>query len=231
MVSPRFLTVFHHWDQGVRAARFLGEELLADLHPGSALRRRQIAVKLVHGLRVAQTPEVWQAPFLLAGFSWFPARVGRRSEMDCRKARDLLRSPSWARSITATTPSTPGMARQADLNPASRNFRTAFCECFGCSAESFQEELLRRGVPASWRPLASVVRRLAPGFFRADLEYLGRVGATTDWLEFKLLANGIPHDPGLNHGLLRKGLHLRISGHRLFKIYENIAKAQRESFR
>jgi hypothetical protein len=70
---------------------------------------------------------------------------------------------------------------------------------------------------------------LSPDFFRADLEYLARVGETTAWQAFRTLANGIREDLALNHGLLRKGLHLRISGSRLMEIFWEITKHRPES--
>jgi hypothetical protein len=78
--------------------------------------------------------------------------------------------------------------------------------------------------------VASGVRLLSPNFFHEDLEYLARVGRTTDWLEFRMLATQLHRDATLNHGLLRKGLHLRISGSRLIRVYEEVSRRRRESF-
>ncbi len=80
------------------------------------------------------------------------------------------------------------------------------------------------------RPLAWLVRSLSPNYFRPDLEYAERIGETRDWEAFWTLANSIRRDMILNHGLLRAGLHLRISGYRLIKVYQEITRHRRESF-
>ncbi len=122
------------------------------------------------------------------------------------------------------------MATERHTNPAPLSFKAAFCECFRCPAQAFEERLLRRCLPPESRPPATVVRLLSPSFFRQDLEYLGRIGETTTWLEFSSLVNRIRHNPDLNRGLVRKGLHLRMSGIRLFRVYEQITARRRESF-
>ena len=121
------------------------------------------------------------------------------------------------------------MPNQIHLEPAPGSFKAAFCDCFGCPPEAFQETLLRKCVRPPLRPVAALVRLLSPGFFGEDLEYLARVGQTTTWLEFQTLANGIREDLVLNDGLLRKDLHLRISGSRLFEVYREITEHRRES--
>ncbi len=115
--------------------------------------------------------------------------------------------------------------------PAPRKFKVDFCECFGCPIEAFPEALLRKSIHPPLRPLAWLVRRLFPTYFRNDLEYTERIGEANSWEAFWTLANGIRQDLALNHGLLRKGLHLRISGYCLIKVYEEITRRRRESFR
>ena len=122
------------------------------------------------------------------------------------------------------------MAAQTHTTPAPGSFKAAFCECFGCAVEAFQETLFWKCVRPALRPVASLVRLLSPRFFRPDLEYLGQVGETTTWEGFWTLATRIHEDLALNHGLLRKGLHLRISGSRLIELYREITRHRRESF-
>ena len=74
----------------------------------------------------------------------------------------------------------------------------------------------------------SLIRLISPDFFRDDLDYLERVGRATTWPGFWTLANRIPYYFVWNHGL-RKRLHLRISGARLIKIYEEVAERRRQS--
>lgn len=122
------------------------------------------------------------------------------------------------------------MRDQASNAGTVRKFKTDFCECFGSPLEAFQQTLFRKCVHPPLRPLAWLVRLVFPGFFREDLAYLERIGETTTWEGFWTLANRIRENTVLNHGLLRKGCHLRISGSRLIKIYQQMAERRRESF-
>ncbi len=110
-----------------------------------------------------------------------------------------------------------------------RDFKAAFCECFGCPPEAFEKALFRKCLAPALRPVASLVRLLSPAFFREDLRYLARVGKTNSWREFWTLATHIRRDPGLSHGLLRKALHLRISGARLISTYQQITARRLKS--
>jgi hypothetical protein len=121
------------------------------------------------------------------------------------------------------------VASETHTDPAPLTFKAAFCECFGCPDEAFGPKLFWRCLDPGRRPLAWLVRRLASGFFRADLEYLERAGETTTWFGLWTLANDIRDDAQLNYGLLRKGLHLRISGIRLIKTYEKITAHRRRA--
>ncbi len=110
-----------------------------------------------------------------------------------------------------------------------RTFKSAFCECFACPPEAFQERLLNWCLDHDLRPVAWAVRRVSPNYFRADLEYLQRVGETNTWVDFWVLANRIRQEPDLNAGFFRKNCHLRISGERLIKAYEKITEHRRQS--
>ena len=121
-----------------------------------------------------------------------------------------------------------GMANQTHTGPAPLNFKAAFCEAFGCPEDAFQEALFQKCLLPRSRPLVSLIRLISPDFFRDDLDYLERVGRATTWPGFWTLANRIPYYFVWNHGL-RKRLHLRISGARLIKIYEEVAERRRQS--
>ncbi len=122
------------------------------------------------------------------------------------------------------------MANRTDTAAAPKTFRAAFCECFRCPAEAFLDTFFRKALHPPLRPLAWLVRRVAPRFFREDLQHLERIGETCAWQEYSTLANQIRGDVTLNHGLLRKGLHLRVSGFRLIRLYQQITKRRRQSF-
>jgi len=120
---------------------------------------------------------------------------------------------------------THAVSNQRETPLMRRPFQGAFCERFGCPAESFQHSLLRESMDPWLRPLASLVQRVCPSFFHNDLEYLARVGDASTWPEVWSLANYIRSDPCLNRGLLRRGLHLRVSGMRLIQTYARVAEA------
>ena len=122
------------------------------------------------------------------------------------------------------------MARASNPINAFSNFKTAFCEHFGCAAESFLPELFSRSLDPGWRPIASGLRRTWPGFFASDLRYLERIGEARSWSEVVFLANSIRSEESLNHGLVRKTFHLRISGARLLKLREEISQARQLAY-
>lgn len=109
------------------------------------------------------------------------------------------------------------------------DFKTAYCEHFGCAPEAFLDHLLPRSCDLVWRPVVCVLRRAKPDVFVPDLRYLQRVGQAKSWSEVVFLANGIPSNGALTRGWLRQGLHLRISGARLTKIGQQIAQSRQES--
>ena len=121
------------------------------------------------------------------------------------------------------------MAKACKPTTAFTNFKTAFCEHFGCSQETFLAEFFWKSLDPGWRPIAFVLRRLWPGYFASDLRYLERIGEATGWYEVNSLANGIRSDEFLNQGLLRKFFHLRISGARIVKLREEISQARRDA--
>ncbi len=123
------------------------------------------------------------------------------------------------------------MAKACNSVTAFTDFKNAFCEHFGCSAEAFLPRLFAKSLDPGWRAVASGIQRISPNFFARDLHYLERIGEARSWHEVAFLANSIRSDEALNHGLLRKTLHLRISGARLMKLREEITKARQSDCR
>ena len=121
------------------------------------------------------------------------------------------------------------MAKASKPTTAITNFKTAFCEHFGCSQETFLAEFFWKSLDPGWRPIAFGLRRVWPGYFASDLRYLERIGEATGWHEVNSLANGIRSEETLNRGLLRKFLHFRISGSRVMNVREEISKARRDA--
>lgn len=114
------------------------------------------------------------------------------------------------------------MALVITVTTTAANFKEAFCRRFGCTEEAFLEELFWRALAPRWRWLVSLLRRVNRGAFRADFEYLERIGAATSWRDVASLANGIRRDPGVNRGFWRRSLQLRISGEHLLKLRAEI---------
>ena len=83
------------------------------------------------------------------------------------------------------------MAKSSQPATAFTDFKTAFCEHFGCASKTFLPELFSKSLDPCWRPVAFILRRLWPDFFARDLRCLERIGEATSWHEVTSLANGI----------------------------------------
>ena len=106
------------------------------------------------------------------------------------------------------------------------DFKTVFCEHFGCSEEEFLTELLWKSLDPVWRPIAAGLQHMWPDFFARDLAYLKRMGQARSWDEVVDLAHRIPSARSLDRSWLRETLHLRISGYRVLTVTGEITKAR-----
>jgi hypothetical protein len=100
----------------------------------------------------------------------------------------------------------------------SRNFKSLFCERFGCSFESFENLLFWKSLPPGRRLFAFVISLLFPQFFYRDFEHIRLLAQANSKHEISALINALPHDYLLSQGLLRGILRVRISGYRLMRL-------------
>lgn len=113
---------------------------------------------------------------------------------------------------------------------AARTFKNAFCECYGCPDERFQEELFWKCLSPLDRALARLVHAIWPDYFFSDMDYLRLIGEAPNATRFWRLCNEIRYDMSLNDRWLRRNLHLRISGLRLIRVYEEIVSRKGPPF-
>ena len=107
-------------------------------------------------------------------------------------------------------------------SPGQESLRNAYARLHGGPPEAFERRMFVRCVPPSYRPLAFVLIRLAPDWFKLDLEVLEDIGRSTRLDEVRELCGdfkvGVRHRPSF----IRDTLGLRTSGRRVFAIAQQI---------
>jgi len=102
------------------------------------------------------------------------------------------------------------------------SLRDAYARLQGCAPEAFERQMFVRCVSPGYRPLAFVLIRLVPDWFKLDLEVLEDVGKSTRLDEVRELCGdfkvGVRHRPSF----IRDTLGLRTSGRRVFAIAQQI---------
>lgn len=91
------------------------------------------------------------------------------------------------------------------------------CHRFGVPPERYVQEVFRRCVFPWTLPLARLLWRLRPAYFRQDLELIESVADCTSVSEVRAEVNSFRayYRP---KGFARRVLHLRVSGHRLVRL-------------
>jgi hypothetical protein len=97
-----------------------------------------------------------------------------------------------------------------------RTFAEALCERFGCAPEDY----LRVALKHSLYPQARVLLRVFPSFARAeDIALLEAAGRVTSEEELGELMREYWVQLHLHGGLLARRCKLRVSGHRLLRLF------------
>ena len=113
------------------------------------------------------------------------------------------------------------------MNPAStsaghESLRDAYARVHGCAPGAFERRMFVRCVSPGYRPLAFVLIRLSPDWFKLDLEVLEDLGRSTRLEEVRELCGdfkvGVRHRPSF----IRDSLGLRTSGRRVFAIAQQL---------
>lgn len=101
-----------------------------------------------------------------------------------------------------------------------KNFRELYCERYGISAEQFEHAVVARTL----HPHAKLVYWLLGlnrEYTSPDYEFVRSVGELRSRREFRNEAAEYHYHPR-NVGLLRRGLRLRVSSHRLQMVFEEL---------
>ena len=113
-----------------------------------------------------------------------------------------------------------------DRKPA-RSFKMLFCEGYNCPAHDFERQLFRRCVHWPALPLALVICRLRPSFFREDLAFIRDVGAAVSRSEVVSELNRFYGRNVRDRNWLRTTLGIRVSGKNVLQIYRALFRAAR----
>ena len=100
----------------------------------------------------------------------------------------------------------------------SKNFRALFCEKFQCSPQEFEGQLFSRCLHRRARPLAAVVSKLDPDFFREDLGFIGDLASARSHDEVRMEVDRFRGRNLRDTNWLRKRFSLRISGKRVQRL-------------
>jgi hypothetical protein len=104
------------------------------------------------------------------------------------------------------------------MNP--RSFQALYCDRWGVSPDRFRNDLLARTVYPHARLLAPLLR-LMTGHFQADYEFIDDVAHLE---RVELFHDAMDSYVGhfSNRGFLRRGLRLRISARRMWRIVSEV---------
>lgn len=110
---------------------------------------------------------------------------------------------------------------------ATRDFRTLFCERFGCPPSEYEERIFRQCLYAHAKLLAPLARRLNPEFFKTDFKLLQYLGLTTTPQE---ITNELADFRDANHkrkNFFRTGLKIRVSGRKVASVAQKVYARER----
>jgi hypothetical protein len=103
-----------------------------------------------------------------------------------------------------------------------RSFRHACCDWFGCTEAGYESALFWQCLFRHALPIAWIIRRFEPGFFREDFDLIHEVGAMT---RPEIFRSEVNYFYGRNlrcKRWLRRVLRVRISGGRLLRLQRQL---------
>jgi hypothetical protein len=110
-----------------------------------------------------------------------------------------------------------------------QSFRSLFCEAYGCAPDEFEQRLFQRCLYRPIVPVAWIILRVSPAFFREDLVFLREVGAATSRSEVVGELNRFYGRNIRDRNWLRKQLAIRVSAKRVLRVYRSLLRAQRSA--
>ena len=94
-------------------------------------------------------------------------------------------------------------------------FEEAFCARYRCPAARFPDRAFRLCLYSHAVPLALVLRKLSPSFFREDFQLIQQVGLDQDLEEVDAALSDFQYVNRARRHWLRTGLKIRLSGRKV----------------
>ena len=110
---------------------------------------------------------------------------------------------------------------------AARELRTLFCEKFDCPPDQYEERAFRRCLYWHAWLLAPVLRRLSPGLFAEDIEFIEELGQTHDGRAARSEILTFQEENRAKGGIWRNGLRLRVSGRKAANLAQRLFSMER----
>jgi hypothetical protein len=110
-------------------------------------------------------------------------------------------------------------------------FKSLFCQRFGCPSAEFEEQAFRKCLPWHARLAAPVLRRLKPDFFAEDFRFIRYLGAATGWRELNSEILGFQDANRVSRNFLRTSFRIRVSGRKAAALAERLFSAARAQSR
>lgn len=109
-----------------------------------------------------------------------------------------------------------------DVERPTPTLKSIFCRQFNCPPSEYEDRIFKKLLYRHARPLAGLVRKLNPDFFKEDIKFLHYLGEAEDYFE---AAASIADFRGANvsrgHNL-RRFLRIRVSGRLAGRLVKNI---------
>jgi hypothetical protein len=103
-----------------------------------------------------------------------------------------------------------------------REFKSLFCQRFGCLNEDYEETLFWKCLHRHAIPFALILRKIDPEFFREDFDFIRELGHATSRDEVIGELNRFYGRNVRDQSWTRKHLFIRISGKRVLKIQRQV---------
>ena len=110
--------------------------------------------------------------------------------------------------------SPPPQTGETDSKPATRDFKSLFCEHYHCPPSEFEERAFRACLYWRARILAPVIRRIWPGYFATDTALIGYLAKTPGRRDAINELAAFMESNDSRGGFARKFLRIRISSHK-----------------
>ena len=104
----------------------------------------------------------------------------------------------------------------------SKSFRELCCEGLGCDLDSYEDKVFWKSLHLHSLPLAYLIYRKNPMFFREDFEFLHEIGSVHDPDTFKSELNRFHGRNVRDKSFFRRAFSIRISGKRLIRFKNKV---------